>query len=87
MSNNDRYGANAERNSHEDHEEQHHDRQGTGRVVLTGDVYVDTIADPYRLAAANVHFTPGARTAWHTRGGPEPEAITLDAFGREIPEA
>jgi quercetin dioxygenase-like cupin family protein len=36
---------------------------------FTGDVYIDTIAepaDPYRLAAANVHFTPGARTAWHT---------------------
>jgi quercetin dioxygenase-like cupin family protein len=36
---------------------------------FTGDVYVDTVAapaEPYRLAAANVHFTPGARTAWHT---------------------
>jgi quercetin dioxygenase-like cupin family protein len=36
---------------------------------FTGDVYIDTIAEPselYRLAAANVHFTPGARTAWHT---------------------
>lgn len=36
---------------------------------FTGDVYIDSIAEPagpYRLAAANVHFTPGARTAWHT---------------------
>jgi quercetin dioxygenase-like cupin family protein len=36
---------------------------------FTGDVYIDTVAEasePYRLAAANVHFTPGARTAWHT---------------------
>jgi len=36
---------------------------------FTGDVYIDTIAEPsesYRVAAANVHFTPGARTAWHT---------------------
>jgi quercetin dioxygenase-like cupin family protein len=36
---------------------------------FTGDVYVDPVAapaEPYRLAAANVHFTPGARTAWHT---------------------
>jgi quercetin dioxygenase-like cupin family protein len=36
---------------------------------FTGDVYIDTMAEPsgpYRLAAANVHFTPGARTAWHT---------------------
>ncbi len=34
-----------------------------------GDVYIDQIAEPtepYRLAAANVHFAPGARTAWHT---------------------
>src|SRR3954470_24694170 len=36
---------------------------------FTGDVYVDTIASPSppaRAAAALVHFTPGARTAWHT---------------------
>jgi quercetin dioxygenase-like cupin family protein len=36
---------------------------------FTGDVYVDTIAapsPPARAAAALVHFTPGARTAWHT---------------------
>jgi quercetin dioxygenase-like cupin family protein len=36
---------------------------------FTGDVYIDAIAEPsepYRIAAANVHFTPGARTAWHT---------------------
>ena len=36
---------------------------------FTGDVYIDTIAagsEPSRLNAASVHFTPGARTAWHT---------------------
>jgi quercetin dioxygenase-like cupin family protein len=36
---------------------------------FTGDVYIDTVAEvaaPWRTAAANVHFTPGARTAWHT---------------------
>src|SRR4051794_10405290 len=36
---------------------------------FTGDVYIDTIASaapPSRLNAASVHFTPGARTAWHT---------------------
>ena len=36
---------------------------------FTGAVYVDTIAAPAgssRLSAASVHFTPGARTAWHT---------------------
>jgi quercetin dioxygenase-like cupin family protein len=36
---------------------------------FTGDVYIDTIAGPSegsRVGAAVVHFTPGARTAWHT---------------------
>jgi quercetin dioxygenase-like cupin family protein len=36
---------------------------------FTGDVYIDTVAanpEPSRVNAANVHFTPGARTAWHT---------------------
>ena len=36
---------------------------------FTGDVYIDAVAanpEPSRVQAANVHFTPGARTAWHT---------------------
>jgi quercetin dioxygenase-like cupin family protein len=36
---------------------------------FTGAVYIDTIATPSkgsRIGAASVHFTPGARTAWHT---------------------
>jgi len=36
---------------------------------FTGAVYVDTVAAPSapsRVQAASVHFTPGARTAWHT---------------------
>ncbi len=36
---------------------------------FTGSVYVDGIAAPAsssRISAANVHFSPGARTAWHT---------------------
>jgi quercetin dioxygenase-like cupin family protein len=36
---------------------------------FTGDVYLDSVATPSggsRLTASNVHFTPGARTAWHT---------------------
>ncbi len=36
---------------------------------FTGKVYLDTIttpAPPSRVAASSVHFTPGARTAWHT---------------------
>jgi quercetin dioxygenase-like cupin family protein len=36
---------------------------------FSGLVYVDTVAAPSsgsRLSASSVHFTPGARTAWHT---------------------
>ncbi|WP_026912006.1 (R)-mandelonitrile lyase [Patulibacter minatonensis] len=36
---------------------------------FTGTVLIDTVATPEAtstVAAANVHFTPGARTAWHT---------------------
>jgi quercetin dioxygenase-like cupin family protein len=35
---------------------------------FTGSVYFDTVAAPSpgsRLSAVYVHFTPGARTAWH----------------------
>ena len=35
---------------------------------FTGAVYVDPVAVPShgaRINASNVHFTPGARTAWH----------------------
>ena len=36
---------------------------------FTGVVHLDTVAAPAgasRLSASSVHFTPGARTAWHT---------------------
>jgi quercetin dioxygenase-like cupin family protein len=36
---------------------------------FTGTVYIDSVALPVagsHLQASNVHFTPGARTAWHT---------------------
>ena len=36
---------------------------------FTGAVYIDAVATPSgasRLSANLVHFTPGARTAWHT---------------------
>ena len=36
---------------------------------FTGAVYIDTITAPsndWRIGAAAVHFSPGARTAWHT---------------------
>jgi quercetin dioxygenase-like cupin family protein len=35
---------------------------------FTGAVYIDAVAAPSaesRISASNVHFTPGARTAWH----------------------
>jgi quercetin dioxygenase-like cupin family protein len=51
---------------------------------FTGDVYVDTITNPTppsRLQAASVHFTPGARTAWHTH--PAGQTIyVLEGVGR-----
>ena len=37
---------------------------------FTGSVYIDTIASPSdasSVSAAAVHFTPGARTAWHVQ--------------------
>jgi quercetin dioxygenase-like cupin family protein len=36
---------------------------------FTGTVFIDSVAAPSdgsRLSASSVHFTPGARTAWHT---------------------
>jgi quercetin dioxygenase-like cupin family protein len=36
---------------------------------FTGAVFIDSVAAPTegsRVSASNVHFTPGARTAWHT---------------------
>ena len=49
-------------------------RNGTATVAgpadwFTGMVIIDTLAGPAgtsRLSASSVHFTPGARTAWHT---------------------
>ena len=36
---------------------------------FTGAVYIDAVAAPSpvsRVSASSVHFTPGARTAWHS---------------------
>src|SRR5579859_38093 len=36
---------------------------------FTGSVFIDAVATPSgasRISASAVHFTPGARTAWHT---------------------
>jgi quercetin dioxygenase-like cupin family protein len=38
---------------------------------FTGDVYIDLIArgePPARIQVGTVHFTPGARSAWHSHG-------------------
>ncbi|MFP5019238.1 (R)-mandelonitrile lyase [Pseudonocardia phyllosphaerae] len=43
-------------------------QQGPGDW-FTGDVHIDPVASPAAnstVAAASVHFAPGARTAWHT---------------------
>ena len=51
---------------------------------FTGDVYIDTVAaptGPSRMAAAMVHFAPGARTAWHTH--PRDQTIyVMEGVGR-----
>ena len=51
---------------------------------FTGDVYIDPVATPSgasRLSASSVHFTPGARTAWHTH--PNGQTIyVLEGIGR-----
>jgi len=39
------------------------------REWFTGSVFLDAVAAPIdtsRVSATSVHFTPGARTAWHT---------------------
>lgn len=51
---------------------------------FTGDVYVDSIAVPEeysRVSASLVHFSPGARTAWHTH--PHGQTIyVIEGVGR-----
>lgn len=51
---------------------------------FTGDVYIDPVAAPTgvsRISASAVHFTPGARTAWHTH--PNGQTIfVLEGVGR-----
>lgn len=51
---------------------------------FTGDVYIDAVTTPNppsRLGAGVVHFTPGARTAWHTH--PYGQTIfVLEGVGR-----
>jgi quercetin dioxygenase-like cupin family protein len=51
---------------------------------FSGNVYVDTLAAPTdtsRVSAAHVHFSPGARTAWHTHPNGQTIFIT-EGVGR-----
>ncbi len=51
---------------------------------FTGTVYIDPVATatpPSRLTASSVHFTPGARTAWHTHPYGQTIFVT-DGIGR-----
>ncbi|MGH3083451.1 MAG: (R)-mandelonitrile lyase [Gaiellaceae bacterium] len=46
---------------------------------FTGAVFLDSIATPSggsRLNATSVHFTPGARTAWHTHPNGQTICVT-----------
>ncbi len=57
------------------------DTQNGPAEWFTGDVYIDAVAAPEAsstYAAALVHFTPGARTAWHTH----PHGQTIFVTGR-----
>ena len=51
---------------------------------FTGAVFIDAVAAPAggsRLSANSVHFTPGARTAWHTH--PNGQTIfVVEGMGR-----
>lgn len=55
-------------------------KTATGRSEwFTGIVYVDPVATPSRgshIGASNVHFTPGARTAWHTHSNGQTIYVT-----------
>ena len=55
---------------------------------FTGAVYIDAVATPSgasRLSASSVHFTPGARTAWHTH--PNGQTIWVTRGRRPLPAA
>ena len=51
---------------------------------FTGDVWIDSIVQPKEPSRVNViavHFTPGARTAWHNHDGGQTLYVT-DGEGR-----
>jgi len=51
---------------------------------FTGEVYVDPVArgpEPSRVQINSVHFTPGARSAWHSHGSGQTLWVT-EGVGR-----
>src|SRR3954447_18004767 len=80
----------APRSIERNHGEQHADHQDLDRhrpgpsTWFTGSVFIDAVAAPSegsRLSASSVHFTPGARTAWHTH--PNGQTIyVIEGVGR-----
>jgi quercetin dioxygenase-like cupin family protein len=51
---------------------------------FTGDVFIDAVAAPERtsrVSGQSVHFTPGARTAWHTHPNGQTIFVT-EGMGR-----
>ncbi len=55
---------------------------------FTGAVCVDPVAAPSdasRLSASSVHFTPGARTAWHTHPNGQTIYVTEGVGPRAVP--
>src|SRR4051812_31592245 len=61
---------------------------------FTGDVWIDPVAPPdggSNVNMAAVHFTPGARTAWHSHEGGQTLYVTegrglVQARGEEVVE-
>jgi quercetin dioxygenase-like cupin family protein len=61
---------------------------------FTGEVWIDAIAQPHddsSLSVAAVHFTPRARTAWHSHAGGQTLYVTegrglVQSGGHEIVE-
>jgi len=61
---------------------------------FTGDVWIDSIVQPHDHSTVNVgavHFTPGARTAWHSHDGGQTLYVTegrglVQSRGEEVVE-
>jgi len=61
---------------------EHRPKQPTSKgpaALFSGDVYVDPVVagqPPSKLNVAAVHFTPGARSAWHSHHGGQTLYVT-----------